>query len=793
MRFSYNWLKSFVDINIDAYKLADKLSLAGCEVEALEAVGQNLQHIITGRIDKIAKHPNADKLTVLQVFDGQKTLQIVTGAQNIYEGAIVPVSIPGAVLANGIEIKACQLRGVHSEGMLCSEVELGFSANAQGIWLLPEDTPLGADLIKLAELKDYILDIAILPNRGDLQSIYGMAREISAVLNTSLKPIKYELTEHAQIARLDIKLAAPELCPYYAARHIFDAQNKPTPILMQKRLQISGIRPLGLFIDITNYVLLEFGQPLHAFDFDLLKTNSMVVRSARNKEKFTTLDNLTYELDKNTLLIATENKAIALAGIMGGKDSEINPDTKNILLEAAFFHPGAIRKTQAKLGLRTESSMRFDKGIDIEKIEFCSNYAASLYEKLAKAKVSKVFYKQKDLSYEMFQDKHIKFNEVKINQLLGTKYKRQDMLSALAKLGFIFDKKQQIMHIPSWRKHDIKEYPCLAEEIARLLGYDGIESRLVLKQVMMAAPTLENTLINKIKDFFMHNGFLEVNTFPMTSKTELEDLDKLKKERLELRNPLNAQEAIMRQDMLSSLLKVASYNAKRNMTDVRIFEIGKIFWEEAQTMKEEWQLGCLIMGDIFEHMYTQGKDFNQIDLAYGRGLMENLCTCLQIDKITFQTCKNDTLHPLKSLNIVSNKEVIGYFGMLHPKLLKKYRLGQDAGYFCLKIPKLKPKKANKYQPISNQPATRRDIAFLAPNSLSFASIKEVIEKYKPKKVQEYFLFDLFEDIKLGKDNKSLAMAFIYQDMEQTLSDNEVNAMHSKFCTFLAKQLPITIR
>jgi phenylalanyl-tRNA synthetase beta chain len=793
MLFSLKWLKEYVEINVTATELADKMNLAGQEVESLVEVGKGLCNIITGKITKIEKHPNADKLVITQIFDGKDTHQIVTGATNIFEGAIVPASLPGAVLANGLKIKNSQLRGIDSNGMLCSEVELGAAQEADGIWILPEDTPLGVDFVEYANLQDTLLDIGVLPNRGDCQSIYGMAREISTILGSPLKKPETQINEINETCQTSIELAEPELCPLYTGRLIKDVKNNKTPLWMQRRLQLSGIRPLGLLIDITNYVLLELGQPLHAFDNEKIENSKIIIRKATQKERFTTLDDIERELTSENLLICDGKKSVALAGVMGGKNSEISDTTTDIFLESAYFFPSNVRKTASKLGLRTESVIRFEKGVDPEQVELASQRASHLYQELANGKVVKDFKIQKNQNHPHFQNKELDFSVDAINKLLGSSFNQNEMQNTLQKLGFSMN--QDKITIPSWRRLDIQELPCIAEEIARMLGFENIPSTMPLDSVIVERQTKEHKLSNNIKTLLINNGFFECQTFTMIAEDDFRKTDIQATDLIKLQNPLTIEESVMRTHMLPSLLKTASFNLKRQAENLKIFEIGKTFISRDQKVSEELHCTALIIGERFDNVYREtDKKANNFDIYNLKGLT-NLLTSLGLPELNYQLTTTNYLHPKQALAININKQTIGEIGVIHPTVANNYEIEAYIYYLDININKLTatPPKKVIFKSISKFPQTRRDIAILAPKTLPYNEIEDTIKKFKPKNTVNFFVFDCFESEKIGTDKKSLAFGFIYQNNEKTLSDEEVNKAHEKFCNFLTQKLPITIR
>jgi phenylalanyl-tRNA synthetase beta chain len=792
MKYSLNWLKELVDIPCEAQELADKLSAAGLEVEGLELIGSGLKGIVTGKIQSITKHPDADKLLITQIFDGTTTHQIVTGAQNVFEGAIVPASLPGAVLANGTVIKNGVLRGVESNGMLCSEVELGVAEESQGIWILPEDTPLGVDFVEYAGLSDALLDLNILPNRGDCQSMLGLAREVAAIFDTS---IRYPATDvkTTPSTSLTIRVDTPELCPLYTARTITNIQGK-TPFLMQRRLQLCGIRSINLAVDITNYVMLECGQPLHAFDAATLPQNTIIVRCAAEGEAFETLDHQALSLASNHLVIADSSKPIALAGVMGGASTGVSESTTSVILESAYFDPGSVRKTRTVLGLRTESAVRFEKAVDINGVTVASNRAAFLFQTLGNAGVSEIT-SITHQPHPVFSSTVIPFNPNQINAFLGSSFSEDAMRKSLESLGFTLENGQA--KVPSWRQNDCSEWPCLAEEIARKLGFDNITDTLPRSMVPVAPVSPFQQTITTLETYLLGVGFQQFNTFPMTSEADFNKTGSSVSETVyTLKNPLTPEHAYMRQDLLPLHLGRHQYNQAHSVEPFNSFEIGKTYFNIDNTLVEKHQLCVVMTQSYFQGSYTAvEKSAQTLGFAELKGLAETLLDTINPIQISFQPTTNKQLHPVQSADVYSGKTLIGTVGFLHPKIAHAYDLTGAIGVISLDITQLvaAPKQRIKIQPISKFPAVKRDMALLVPKSLPFQELLGTIKKHKSSLLKDIQLFDYFESEKLGPDHKSLALRFTYHHAEKTLTDADVQTAHQALCEHITKSLPVSIR
>lgn len=741
MKFPVSWLKEYVDISVDTQTLADRLSVSGFEVESIETVGKDLSHIITARIEKIEKHPNADRLSVTQVFDGKETRQIVCGAKNIYEGAIVPVSLPGAKLPGGLVIKESKIRDIESKGMICSETELGLESSGEGIWLLPSDTPLGVDFVEYAHLTDDIIDVSILPNRGDCLSMIGLAREISALYSAPLRIPNGTLTESESIPLPTITVETPELCPLYIGRVITNVENKATPMWMKRRLELAGIRSLGLIIDITNYVLLETGQPLHAFDRSKIAG-----------------DSLTIKRENNHLIIANNQKEVAIAGIAGNKEDSVSDTTTEIILESAYFDPTQIRKSSKSKALRTESSVRFERNVDPNGIVAASNRAAELLATLCNANIGKTASYKNDAA-SIFTEKTIPFTAEKINGLLGSTFSQEEIVETLHSLDI--QTKGNVAHIPSWRKHDLEAYPCLAEEVIRIRGFDHIPELLPEQFIVQKE---SNTTDSDLTAFLIANGFYQLNTYPLTSESQPETL--------QLQNPINPELAVMRKSMLTSISEIIRFNQARQQNNLRVFEIANCFEAENNEAVPTPYLALAI---------TDEDNF-----LVCKGLCEALLATLNLH-FTMVPTQKETFHPKLTLSILLNGIEIGTCGMIHPQAL------ENTFYMELNLSLLVPSQTPRYKAISKFPSTRRDLAILAPKSLTYGEILSTILSNKPESVQEVFLFDHFESEKMGADKKSIGIGMIYQHQDRTLSDDEVNASDQKLRSTLLDSLPIQFR
>ena len=795
MKFILSWLKEFVPIELSAPDLAEKLTMAGLEVESIESIGESISGIITAKISSISPHPNADKLVITTVFDGQRNYQVVTGASNINEGDIVPLALPGSTIANGMTLKQVKLRGVDSFGMLCSEKELGVSEEATGIWICDPSTPIGVNFEDYALLKETILDIAILPNRGDCQSIYGLAREIAALTGTTLQDLSVKPTFSAINNPYNIEVDCPDLCPLYIGHYLTEINNhNPSPLWLQRRLQISGIRPISLIVDVTNYILLELGQPLHAFDANKLQSNTISVSTSTKAIKITTLDDQTRTVENNTLLIYDGNQPIAIGGVMGGQSSAVDLDTTHIVLESAYFDPRSIRKSALQLGCRTDSAIRFEKGINIDTVDIAAKKAACLIQEWGHAKISKTTVSFKQPHHSRFNSRSLSFEPDKINSFLGSSFSAVQMQNILSALGFTCHDK--MIEIPIWRVHDIHAMPCLAEEIARVIGFDHIPSTLPHTNLVQEKPLPSIQFLDSWIPFWVNQGFTQANTYPMISIQEfIHSVNHEPSAAQELQNPISPQLAVMRPVLLPSLLKLVQYHLSRQTTDLQFFCCDKVFPSE-YTTQEPFHFAAVSIGSAFENAsssthHTISKDLLMI-------LQGKLKTCFDQLGYTIKFKQSDQplwSHPHQWQSLYYGKHYLGSLGLVHPSHLTFYDITAPVCYVEFNLSPLieSQKQAPVYRPFSRYPSTRRDVALLVPKSLPFAEIEQVINQFKHKTLHRYFVFDCFESDQLGTDHKSIAIGFIYQDLQGTLADDKINQIHERLCHRLQTECQVSIR
>lgn len=770
-----DWLKDIIKIEATPQEIADKLLLHSTEVEEIIDKSNQLDKVVIGKIESIAKHPNADKLVICQVDIGERDfLQIVTGAPNVFEGAVVPVAMDGANLPNGTKIKTSELRGIKSQGMLCSEVELGLSKESAGIMILPKNKDLGMPFAKAWGMNGAILDLSILPNRGDMLSIQGIARELSAIYNIEFtsKNTKNLLSEE-DILPLTIKLISDN-CLRYVGAVIKGIQISSSPEWMQQRLRSVGINPINNIVDITNYIMYETGQPLHAFSYETLSGAQIQIRMAKNNERILLLDDNNILLTEDDLIIADQEKPLALAGIMGGKHSAIHEKTVNIILESACFDPICIRKTSFKKAIRTESSQRFEKGVDPERVKENFLYAVELIIRYCGGQISSLI---QDHYPTKKKPKEIKVIPEQINNLLGINISLLEMTDILKKLGFII--KNDIVIPPSYRQNDIDNYADLAEEIGRIYGLNNIKSEM---PSFSGGKEMNNYIYdknNQIRTILRHFGLNEIVSYSMVSPDIhllLKDLTPVK-----ILNPLTSSESVLRTNLLISLLNNYDFN-KRNLADEsRIFEIGKIFnLNESQNINEELCVGFLFSDSLNEDFFNL------------KAIAEDVCQL--IGTKSFQVSVNDfysALHPGRSAKFSVGNEVIAILGEVHPGITEQFNIRRKLFFGQIYIERATKysRQKIKFEKFSLFPTISRDISLWLHHDNSFFDLTQAINKCKSEILKDISLTDIYTSDK-HLDRTNFLIKLTFQSKNGTLSEELVNNEFDRIIKSLNAKLNI---
>ncbi|TCO66993.1 phenylalanine--tRNA ligase subunit beta [Caldanaerobacter subterraneus] len=794
MLVSLSWLKEFVDIDEDAKTIAEGLTMSGSKVEGIKSYGKEISNVVVGQIVSLEKHPNADKLWVGIVDIGSEKLQIVTGAENIKVGDYIPVALHGATLPGGVKIKRSKLRGVESEGMMCSAEELGLDESLlpeyqrNGIFILPP-LPLGMDINEALQLKDDVLEFEITPNRPDCLSVVGIARETAATFRKSFRMPEIRVTEVEEPNPARVTIEAPDLCYRYVARVVKNVKIGPSPIWMQVRLLKAGIRPINNVVDVTNYVMLELGQPLHAFDLDKVKNKHIIVRRARDGEKLVTLDGKERILDSSMLVIADEEKAIGLAGVMGGENTEITDSTVNILIESANFKGSNIRHTSKKLGLRSEASARFEKGLDPEITVLACERAAQLMEKYCGGEVLKGIVDEYPKPMERTV---LTVRPDRINKFLGTNLATSEMIEILRSLEFeVVEKGEELeIKVPHFRK-DVTMEADIAEEIARLYGYNNIEDSLMKNaQTTLGSLTKEQQLEEKAREVLLACGLNEIVTMSFMGERDLDRInvpkDSVLRKAVKIINPLGEEQSLMRTTLLPFMLNVAYTNYSRKVGEFRAFEISRVFLPKELPLKElPEEVKTISLG-----MYGKEVDFYTI-----KGVIEELLEVMGIVDVEYVRAEEPSYHPGRSAKILFKEEVLGVFGEVHPDVLENYDLPVRVYAGELNLDKI-IKFANvdkKYTPLPKYPAVERDIAVVVDEDLFVAEVEKVIKEAGRGFVEKTALFDVYKGPNIPEGKKSVAFSIWYRSYEKTLTDEEVNEVHARIVKALEEKLGAKLR
>ncbi|MCX8117294.1 MAG: phenylalanine--tRNA ligase subunit beta [Desulfobacterota bacterium] len=787
MKVSLNWLRDYVDIRLDLKDLVHLLTMAGLEVESATPVGQGLEKVVVAEIEAIRKHPNADRLSLVRVRTSGERFSIVCGATNIREGQKVPLALVGARLPNGIEIRRSKIRGEVSEGMLCSEIELGLGEDATGIMILEPHLTPGVRLDEALGLSDTVLDLSITPNRPDCLCVIGIAREIAALTGERLRYPSLALPDEGDEIhqKTSVTLLDPDLCPRYVARLIEGVTVGPSPRWMQSRLEKVGIRSINNVVDVTNYVMMEMGQPLHAFDFDLLEEGRIVVRRARQGETFVTLDGVKRSLDEEMLMICDGVKPVALAGVMGGLNSEIRPQTRTVLLESAYFHPANNRRTSKRLGLETEASYRFGRGVDYGGCLRAADRAASLIRQLSGGRVVEGAL---DVYPRPIRPPSISLSHSRVGRLLGIEISPRKIVAYLRNLEMDVQENGEgrwVVTPPTFRS-DLEREVDLIEELARLDGYDKIPVTLPTGPPSSEEMSRQRVLEERAKDLLVQHGYHEVITYSFTSPSALDGLhlpsEDPRRRMVAILNPLTTEMSVLRTSLIPGLIETARYNLSHQNRNLKLFELKKIYLpQEGEKLPREVQfLAGLAMGmDRDPHWASTAREIDFYDL---KGCIEDLCEFLQIQGVTFQKTEEiPYLHPGKASQILLRGEAIGVVGEIHPDTLRYYEIPARAYLFEIDFEALVKgvTEKKKVQPLPRFPSVFRDLSLVVEEDLEVERVEQAIRSLQPPFIDEIRLFDLYRGAPIPQGKKSLTYRLRYQASDRTLTDEEVNRVHEQ--------------
>lgn len=793
VKVSYQWLADYVDLTgNDGRELAEKLTRTGIEVDSVESRNQGVDGVVVGYVKTREKHPDADKLSVCTVDVGQEAeLQIVCGAKNVAAGQKVPVAVIGAVLPGDFKIKKAKLRGVGSQGMICSAKELGLDDKLlpkeiqEGILVLPEDTQVGASILEVLGISDEVLDFDLTPNRSDCLSMHGAAYEVGAILSrpVDLSVGDVPLVESGVRAadKIGVKVEAEEQCPHYAARFLENVKIGPSPLWIQNRLMAAGIRPISNIVDITNYVMLEYGQPLHAFDADRLTGGQIVVRMAKQGEKLVTLDGVERELEPHMLLITDGVQPVAIAGVMGGANSEVKEDTTRILLESARFWGSSVRKTSRQLGLRSEASLRFEKEVDPGRVLTALNRAASLMAKYASASVAEGIV---EAASQAVEPRSVGLSLVKVNNYLGTDLTLSQVTDVLDRLKFKYDAgahETLTVHVPS-RRGDITRDVDLIEEVARLYGYDHIPTTLMQGVTTPGSLTRSQKIRRSLRSHLAESGLLEVVNYSFVHPEQIAAYAGLypQASTIPLATPMSEDRSALRTSLIPQLLELAAYNRNRNEEDIAIFEIGSVFIAEEERLTrqpdEKPHLAVLLTGKR-QPQHWGGKA-EPVDFYDLKGLFEHTAAHLGLAHVSYSKAQPEGYHPGRTAAVsIGNgqQEVFaGYVGQLHPSLQQKYDLKDT---YIMEI-SLVPVYENadfaiEAKALPRYPSIGRDLAVVVDRALETGRILHAVEETAGELLESVQVFDIYTGERLGNDKKSVALALVYRHPDRTLTDEEV--------------------
>lgn len=794
MKVSLKWLKEYVDINIDAKKYADEMTMSGTKVEQIEFLGHDIENVVIGKIEKIEKHPDADKLSITQINIGKDELiQIVTGANNISVGDIVPVALVGACLPNGINIKKGKLRGVDSFGMLCSHEELGIDKklvnekSKDGIYILDENYELGKSAIDVLGIKDEIIEFEITANRPDCRSIIGIAKETADTLKTKFKFPNIEFNKYIDgDISINLDVQDENLCERFILREVRNIKIQESPNWMKERLLSFGIRPINNIVDITNYVMAELGQPLHAYDKDKFDGNSLIVRRAQNNEKIKTLDDKDHILDDSILVISDEKNAIGIAGVMGGYSTQIDENTKNIYLEVANFNADNVRLTSRRLGVRTDSSSYFEKGIDKKRAEYAMQRACYLISELGAGDIVE---KKIEFYPKVFVNKKIEATFEFINNIIGEELPRTEIINILNR---VFDDVEInddkiIVTVPSYRT-DIEIKEDLIEEITRLYGYNNIKSKPLNIISQKESKSIDRIFSDKLKLSARQNGLTEISTYSFISPSSIEKVN-ISEEKyndlLKLLNPLGEETSVMRTTLVPAMLEIISNNIANKNEEFFGFEYGNTFFKDKTSLLPK-EIDSFVAG-----VYGNGEDFFTMKARLD-GILYSLGV---IDSKYIKQKENKTYHTGRCADVYVGEKMIATIGEVHPIVCENFKIKKRVYIFQLYIENLKEVSNSKiiYKPIPKYPAIEKDIALVVKKEKTVGEIFDIIKKYGKKQLESVALFDIYEGVQVGLGKKSLAFKLIFRANDRTLTAEEINKLLEKILLQLEVEADAVLR
>ena len=810
MQVSIKWLHDYIDFTETPEQLADKLTMAGIPVENVVDPGEGLEKVVTGRIEKLEPHQNSDHLQICTMNVGlAENIIIVTGAQNVAEGQVVPVAMVGAHLPNGMKISKGKLRGVASNGMLCSAQELKLDLEKlpeeqkTGIFILPSDTPVGIPAKDVLGLNDVVLEFELTANRADCFSVFGLVREIAAI--TGNKPhfpeIKVNEDDNTKLNDIfSVEIADPDLCSRFSTRMLKNVKIGPSPEWMQQRLEGAGIRSINNVVDVTNFVMIELGHPMHAYDYDKITGKKLIARRAIEGEELHTLDDTSRKAKGEMLVIADSEKAAGLAGIMGGFETEITDTTTTVVLESADFYGPCIRRTARACGLSSEASGRFERGVDSETTIKALDRAAQLLQEMGACTVCEGIV---DVYPNPKQANYVTFTPEQINNHLGTNIAKDVMLNIITSVGFDVTKDENdeiTVKVPSWR-NDVTCMADISEEIARLHGFDKIKSTLPNGVSMQGTQSAKQTFIDKVKTSLSSQGLYETISFALTNEETFNKLnipqDSPLRKAVPIMNPLSDEYPLVRTTLLSSIFDNLARNLARKNDDVALFEVGSVFFPKALPVTELPDEVVKIAGAITGRRNAQGwnQTNDMVDFYDAKGIIEELLANLRVTRYTVEAGTHYAMHPGKTALFKKGRDVIATVGEVHPAVLSAYGITKPVYIFELDATTVMKYMAKdlKYKALPKYPATSRDLAMLVDVDVNAADIEKAMTKAAGQNLTQITLFDVYTGKQVEEDKKSLAFSLTFQSNDKTLTDAEIDPAIEKIVAKLQKDFNANLR
>lgn len=810
MQVSIKWLKDYIDFTETPEQLADKLTMAGIPVENVVDPGEGLEKVVTGRIEKLEPHQNSDHLQICTMNVGlAENIIIVTGAQNVAEGQVVPVAMVGAHLPNGMKISKGKLRGVASNGMLCSAQELKLDLEKlpeeqkTGIFILPSDTPVGIPAKDVLGLNDVVLEFELTANRADCFSVFGLVREIAAI--TGNKPhfpeIKVNEDDNTKLNDIfSVEIADPDLCSRFSTRMLKNVKIGPSPEWMQQRLEGAGIRSINNVVDVTNFVMIELGHPMHAYDYDKITGKKLIARRAIEGEELHTLDDTSRKAKGEMLVIADSEKAAGLAGIMGGFETEITDTTTTVVLESADFYGPCIRRTARACGLSSEASGRFERGVDSETTIKALDRAAQLLQEMGTCTVCEGIV---DVYPNPKQANYVTFTPEQINNHLGTNIAKDVMLNIITSVGFDVTKDENdeiTVKVPSWR-NDVTCMADISEEIARLHGFDKIKSTLPNGVSMQGTQSAKQTFIDKVKASLSSQGLYETISFALTNEETFNKLnipqDSPLRKAVPIMNPLSDEYPLVRTTLLSSIFDNLARNLARKNDDVALFEVGSVFFPKALPVTELPDEVVKIAGAITGRRNAQGwnQTNDMVDFYDAKGIIEELLANLRVTRYTVEAGTHYAMHPGKTALFKKGRDVIATVGEVHPAVLSAYGITKPVYIFELDATTVMKYMAKdlKYKALPKYPATSRDLAMLVDVDVNAADIEKAMTKAAGQNLTQITLFDVYTGKQVEEGKKSLAFSLTFQSNDKTLTDAEIDPAIEKIVAKLQKDFNANLR